>query len=47
VKQDNAVVLWIMLGVVISAAVLAAAQPWWLVPLGLFAAMLLSPLYVK
>jgi hypothetical protein len=47
VRQDNAVVLWIVFGVALSLVVLVAAQPWWLVPLGMFCLMLLSPFYVR
>jgi hypothetical protein len=47
VKQENAVVLWMMAGLVIAAVALATALPWWLVPAGIFLLMLLSPLYIR
>jgi hypothetical protein len=47
VKQENVVVLWIVIGFALALVVLDTAQPWWFVPLGMFAAIILSPLYVK
>jgi hypothetical protein len=47
VKQENVVVLWVVLGFVLALVVLDTGQPWWYVPAGMFAAIALSPLYVR
>jgi hypothetical protein len=47
VKPENAVVLWVVLGFALGLVVLDTSQPWWFVPAGMFAAIVLSPLYVK
>jgi hypothetical protein len=46
-KQENAVVLWVVIGFGLALIVLDTSQPWWFVPAGMFAAIVLSPLYIK
>jgi hypothetical protein len=47
VKQENVVVLWIVLGFAIALVVLDTGQPWWYVPAGMFGVIVLSIVYVK
>ncbi len=46
-KQENVAVLWVVVGFGLSFVVLIAAQPWWIVPIGMLATIVLAPLYVK